>query len=153
MYKTRMEKNLIGFIVVILILSAIIVKDVKFHIIPNYLVIALGMVGLLLRLFAGDTKLVLLMLDSISVSMVMMIISLVSKGAFGGGDIKLMMVSGLLLGYRENIKVFIIAMILTLFVGCIQILRKKKKIKDAVPLGPMISIGIIWGYVNVYLMT
>lgn len=148
-----MEKNLIGFIVVILILSAIIVKDVKFHIIPNYLVIALGMVGLLLRLFAGDTKLVLLMLDSISVSMVMMIISLVSKGAFGGGDIKLMMVSGLLLGYRENIKVFIIAMILTLFVGCIQILRKKKKIKDAVPLGPMISIGIIWGYVNVYLMT
>lgn len=153
MYKIRMEKNVIGFVFVILILFAIIVKDVKFHIIPNYLVISLAIIGLLIRLFEGDTNLVLMILDSVSVSAVMAVISLVSKGAFGGGDIKLMIASGLLLGYRKNIEVFVIAMILTLFVGSVQILRKKKKIKDAVPLGPMISIGMIWGYINVYLIT
>lgn len=59
----------------------------------------------------------------------------------GGGDIKLMALIGLFLGW----KMVIIAMYLTFLIGAIigvlSILIKKSKSKDFIPLGPSIAIA------------
>ena len=151
MYNKRMEKEIIGLIVLILILAALAFTDMKFHVIPNYYVISVGVIGVLLRLSSGEINCIQMLFDSVVVSMVMVLATLMFKGAFGGGDIKLMMASGILLGYRKNIDAFIFAMILAIFVGGIQICRKKKNLKDNIPLGPMISIGIVLCYINRFL--
>ena len=143
--------EIIGLILIICILVGVSFKDAKCHIIPNYLVILLGITGVSVRFSLGKIDFVQIILDSMAVALFMLIVSLIFKGAFGGGDIKIMMASGILLGYRTNVEVFVIAMILTAIAGGIQMIREKKRLRECIPLGPMISIGIIWGYVNVYL--
>ncbi|MCI8957478.1 MAG: hypothetical protein HFG29_11035 [Eubacterium sp.] len=147
-----MNEYIIGFIVSSIILFMIVVKDIKAHVISNKLVIILGLLFLLLRMIVGKEQNIYILFDGVLIAIVMLLINIIFHGAFGGGDVKLIMISGFLLGFKGSIKVFIITIILTTIVGGIQIIRKKKRLNDRIPLAPMISIGILWEYVNVYLL-
>ena len=76
------------------------------------------------------------------------ILFLITKGrGIGGGDIKLMAVSGLLLGWKLNILAFALGCIIG---SIIHIIRMKvTKTDHVLALGPYLSIGIIiatlWG--------
>lgn len=83
------------------------------------------------------------------IALPMFVFTLFMPGAFGGGDIKLMAVSGLLLGTRAIVS----AMALAIFagggyVGVMVVLGKLKK-KDHFAFGPFLSLGLavsaIWG--------
>ncbi|MCI9126240.1 MAG: hypothetical protein HFG28_03470 [Eubacterium sp.] len=147
-----MDKEIFGFIVSIIILFMIVIKDIQTHVISNKFVIILGLLYVSLRMIVGKEQNIYILFDGILIAIVMLFINIIFYGAFGGGDIKLMMTSGFLLGFKGSIKVFIITIILSSIVGGIQIIRKKKGLKDGIPLAPMISIGILWEYVNVYLL-
>ena len=84
----------------------------------------------------------------LSVSIFLFLIVVASKGrAMGGGDVKLMAVAGLLIGWQS--------IVLALFLGCvigsvIHIIRMKISDADSVlAMGPYLSAGIIiaalWG--------
>ena len=83
-----------------------------------------------------------------SVSMLLLVIYLVSKGsAIGGGDIKLMASAGLLLGFQLIITAFFIGCILG---AVIQVIRMKIMEEGSVfAMGPYLSAGLImsvlWG--------
>lgn len=143
-------KNEINCLIIIVVLGVISYNDIKFQRIPNSLLIILGIIGVVLRCFFKDMNLFLVLSDSLPVSLMMFFILFFSKKSFGSGDIKLMMASGILLGYRKNMEAFVIAMLLTVLIGGMQIVRKKKNLKDSIPLGPMFSIGIILCYIDVY---
>ncbi len=79
----------------------------------------------------------------------MLLLAFVVEGAFGGGDIKLMAVSGFLLGWRAVLS----AILLGGFAGgayCICMLAAKKlSRKDSFALGPFLAFGLgialFWG--------
>lgn len=87
-------------------------------------------------------------LGFISVSAGLLIIYYLLKGnGIGGGDIKLMAVSGLLLGWKENILAFLLACIVG---SMIHVARMKiEKTDHVLAFGPYLSAGIIisllWG--------
>jgi len=67
-----------------------------------------------------------------------------SKGrAMGFGDVKLSAAAGLLLGFPDMILATMLAFIIGAIWGVILIiLHKKKGVKDAIPFGPFIAIGV-----------
>lgn len=105
----------------------------------------------LINLFIGILAIVRVILDYkntsqylfgfISVSGFLLLIFLISKGrAIGGGDIKLMSVCGLFLGYQRIILAFLLGCILG---SLIHIIRMKVSKQDRVlAFGPYLSLGI-----------
>lgn len=82
------------------------------------------------------------LIGSLIVSIPMLLLAMVIPGAFGGGDIKLMAVSGWMLGVES----IICAMFLGLFAGgCYgSLMVKKNKLgrKDQFALGPFLALGL-----------
>lgn len=78
----------------------------------------------------------------IAVALPMLLLALLIEGAFGGGDIKLMAVSGFLLGW----KAIVAAMFLGLITGggyALWLLSKKKlERKDQMAFGPFLAMGL-----------
>ena len=87
-------------------------------------------------------------LGFLSVSAGLLVLYWLTKGrGIGGGDIKLMAVSGLLLGWKCNILAFVLACILG---SIIHIVRMKiSKADHVLALGPYLALGILisllWG--------
>lgn len=64
--------------------------------------------------------------------------------AMGFGDVKMAIAAGFLLGFPDMVLATMIAFIIGAISGLILILlRKKKGIKDTIPFGPFIALGII----------
>lgn len=64
----------------------------------------------------------------------------------GGGDIKLMAVSGLLLGYKATLVAFFIAVILGGIIAIILLATKQKERGSQMAFGPFLCIGIYFAY-------
>jgi leader peptidase (prepilin peptidase)/N-methyltransferase len=66
-------------------------------------------------------------------------------GAFGEGDVKLLMGAGLLLGWlRLILAVFAAALVSGLVIGVL-LATRRISLKSYIPFGPFIIIGIVWG--------
>lgn len=74
---------------------------------------------------------------------VFLIAYVVSRHAIGMGDVKLMAVMGTCLGFKTNYLVMLAASILSAAYGGIQVLRKRKGMKDEIAFGPFIALGTL----------
>lgn len=84
-----------------------------------------------------------------SVSVPLLAIAVFVPGSFGGGDIKLLAASGLLLGAKWNVYAFVIGILIA---GCeilVKVVRKDFVRNGELALGPALCTGIIlmlwWG--------
>ncbi len=69
-------------------------------------------------------------------------IVLISNGRWmGGGDIRMGLLLGALLGWQGFVIAVFIASFLGSVVGIIQIIQKKKKLKSSLPFAPFLTIG------------
>jgi leader peptidase (prepilin peptidase)/N-methyltransferase len=72
------------------------------------------------------------------------LIYILSRGrAMGLGDVKLAALIGLMLGLASGIAALIIAFIIGAVVSLAIVLVRKKKLKDAVPFGPFLTLGVL----------
>jgi leader peptidase (prepilin peptidase)/N-methyltransferase len=67
-------------------------------------------------------------------------------GGIGGGDIKLIAIAGLLLGYKATLVAFFIASIIGGSVAIYLLLTKQKDRKSLIAFGPYLCIGIYFAY-------
>lgn len=67
-------------------------------------------------------------------------------GGLGGGDIKLIAMAGLLLGYKATLVAFFIASILGGLVAIYLLVTKQKERKSLIAFGPYLCIGIFLAY-------
>lgn len=128
----------------LLVLSVI---DFRTYEIPfgiNVFILALG----LIRVAVDYTRFLDYLIGFLSVSMVLAVLYYVSKGrAIGGGDVKLMAVCGLLLGWKLIILAFLLGCVLG---AVIHVIRMKVSGEDHVlAMGPYLSMGVfiaaLWG--------
>ncbi len=128
-------------------LLALSVIDFRTYEIPegfNYFILALGLVRVL---FNRDNWLEHV-IGLLAVSAVLALIYYVSKGvAIGGGDVKLMAATGLLLGWKCNLLAFVLGCV---FGSIIHPIRMKVSGEDHVlAMGPYLALGTaiaaLWG--------
>ncbi len=83
------------------------------------------------------------------VSMPMLLLALFTKGAFGGGDIKLLAASGFFLGWRAVLSGMFWGLCLGGCYGSWMLFRGKLSLKDFFAFGPFLAVGLgaafFWG--------
>ena len=71
------------------------------------------------------------------------VVSLITKGAMGFGDVKLFGVIGLIGGAFCTYSTLLVSLIVSVIVSVIGMIRKKIGRKDAIPFGPCIAVGYL----------
>lgn len=72
-----------------------------------------------------------------------LLIAVVSKGAMGGGDIKLIAVLGFILGLKKTLLNILLSFLIGAVFSILLLLSGKKGRKDAIPFGPFICLAFL----------
>ncbi len=140
-------RTLVGIILcsVLIVISFI---DIEFKIIPNVIVLPFALVGLITNIVFDLRNWWMPLAFSVGAFLFMLIIHLIYPRGMGMGDIKLSLMIGAFL-----VKNVIAALFLGFLAGSIYGLSllalKGRKLKQAIPFGPFISLGsvisLFWG--------
>jgi prepilin signal peptidase PulO-like enzyme (type II secretory pathway) len=129
------------------LLIAISFIDMEFRIIPNIIVLPFAVIGLGLNIYMDPPRWWLPLAFAAGAFTFMLIINLIYPRGMGMGDVKLSFMAGAFL-----VKNVITGLFLGFLLGAIYgigLIIKRKKLKQAIPFGPFISLGSIialfWG--------
>lgn len=143
---------IIALVYYLLIVSSLIViffSDLKYGIIPDKVLLpAIAIVFVYLLIF-NPSFLILNLFSGVLTFLFFVIISLaftllLQKQSMGGGDIKLVFLLGLFLGFPNIIISLYVAFLTGALAGIILILWKKKSFRNAtLPFGPFLVLGAV----------
>ncbi|PZM64976.1 prepilin peptidase [Paenibacillus dendritiformis] len=129
------------------VLIAVVITDIDWRIIPNR-IIAWGIgLGLLLRCLSHPLPWWNYALAALACSGLLFLLAIASKGGMGGGDIKLYLFIGLVLGLAPALLSLFAASLFGLLYGCMMLCFKPGFRKDrSLPFAPFIAVGAWWAY-------
>jgi leader peptidase (prepilin peptidase)/N-methyltransferase len=128
-------------LVSILIIISLIDYEIK--IIPNILVIFILVIGILSIFFSPQLIWYERIIGFFAASVPLLLAALISKGGMGGGDIKLMAVCGLILGWKLILISLFIGCILGTIYGFIARFKNGSFLKAYIPFGPFLSTAMV----------
>ena len=123
-------------------LLVISVIDYRYKIIPNGTVLFIGVLGIIHLIF-DRSHWIDYFIGFFVVSILLLVIAILSKGKLGGGDIKLMAVAGLLIGWKNIVLALFLGSIIGSVIGLSLLAIKKIERKQMIPFGPFLAIGIM----------
>lgn len=149
-YKFGLSIKALSYIFLSAVLIAITFIDIENKIIPNKLILTGISGGIIFRFFMYNYGFLDYIIGFLLGGGTLLIISMLSKGGMGGGDIKLMALVGLFVGWKLTVITLFFSVIIGALGGIILIALKVKTRKDYIPFGPYISIAwlisILYGY-------
>lgn len=139
--------ELIVALIFVSTLLIVMISDIKYMIIPDELLIFSGVILFILRIVMGQ-NIVLILLNILIPFAFLFLIKLMGdfifkKESLGGGDIKLMIIFGLVMGYPSTIIVLMLASFIAFPVAIIVLFTKKT---NTIPFGPFLSIAALLLY-------
>ncbi len=131
-------------------LIVIFVYDLKFSYILDRFTLPALIAALVFNLWLGAPSIDSMLEGAALVGGFFLVQYLLSKGRWiGGGDVRLGVVMGMLLGWPTALLALFVGYMLGGFVGIGLILLKRKTIESAVPFGTFLGVGtfvaMIWG--------
>ena len=140
--------NIIKLAVGMIIVCMVVITDLDLYIIPNIFVLVL----LAARILISIAEFITIGLDAwkllannllvaIVVVVFLFIMSRITKGGLGEGDIKLYGAIGFLCGLYAMFFTLFFALLASAIVSIILLISKKKKLRDSFPMGPLICLG------------
>jgi leader peptidase (prepilin peptidase)/N-methyltransferase len=130
--------------------------DLEHFLIPNSLVLAGVVFGIGVAFIVHDISIWSALLGTVSCSGFLLLVSLVSRGGMGLGDVKLAAVTGLFLGWPLGPVGLLIGICTGGLLGIVLLVTGIKGRKDPVPFGPFIALGAIvalfWGWQILYVV-
>ena len=112
----------------------------------NLAILILGIPGIFTMPSLGISikeQLISRLIGAVCIALPMLLIDLIKSGAFGGGDIKLLVAAGFFLGWKANVAGFFTGAIIGAVVSISLMARKKKGGKEHIPFGPSLCVGLI----------
>ena len=129
----------------LLLLVACAVSDINAGIVPDLIVILIAALGIV-KYFVTETLSLETalphLIGAFCVSVPMLILALVIKGAFGGGDIKLMAATGLYLGWKITLAGVSVGLFGAGLYGVYLLIFKKAGTKSKMKLVPFLAYGL-----------
>ena len=131
------------FVIYLAVLIAVAWIDWKTQTIPDIAVIFIGILGMIAIPFFPEITLINRVAGVFIISLPLFLIAVIVPGAFGGGDVKLMASSGLVIGWRLSLYAFVIAVLAGgVYAGWLLLTGKGTR-KSAFAFGPFLCIGIM----------
>lgn len=122
-------------------LIVVSIIDYDHSLIYDNVLIPMAVIGVAINLFIGDIKTLNMLFAALLGGSIFLLLAVISKGGFGGGDIKFMACIGLWLGLKFTILAVLMSFIFGGLGAAILLLLKKKTITDKFPYGPYIAIA------------
>ncbi|MCX7780945.1 MAG: prepilin peptidase [Negativicutes bacterium] len=135
--------ELIKALIFISFLIIITFIDIDHQLILDKVLLVMAGAGVVINLFIGAPMpdLVSMLLAAAAGGGVLLVIAVLTRGGMGGGDIKLMAVLGLWLGWPHIIIVMFGSFIIGGIAGVLLMLLKLKGRRDYIPFGPFIALA------------
>lgn len=153
-YSNRLIDN-IRLLIMLIILVPVAAIDYKKKIIENKVIlISLGIrVIMLIAEFILDSRQAVINLKSMGLGFVLVLLMaiigiFIIKNGFGMGDIKLMFIMILYLGFASSFSAIFMSLVLSMIASIYLLVKKEKSKKDTIPFAPFILLGT---YVSVIL--
>jgi len=132
------------YLLIITVLIALSVTDLRFWTLPDTLVSALAVLALIKTFVLGEPGFSSSLIGGIAGLLSLGIVVVLSRGkAMGMGDVKLAGAMGLLFGWPQLLLALIIAFVLGGAFGAMLILLKKATAKSAIPFGPFLTFATV----------
>lgn len=129
---------------IVLLFTLIIFIDIRYLIIPDKILILLALAVIGLKLTADDPGFYRLLISAFGLTSFFAILFLVSKGRWIGlGDIKLIFLIGLLLGYPASYIAVISSIWLATIFSMALLVLKRATMKTEIPFGSFLSASTI----------
>ena len=157
LYPVPLERMglLVLWLVMVVLLVALAAFDARWMILPDKLMLPLGVVAAVYTAAAAwQTGSWPVLTGAVGSAVVagggFMLLTVVSRGrAMGGGDIKLAFVMGLMLGVQATALAMLVAFNVAAAVGIGLIAAKRRRRRDQIPFGPFLVFGTVvaflWG--------
>ncbi|RKD23890.1 hypothetical protein BEP19_05540 [Ammoniphilus oxalaticus] len=145
-YKVGWGLELLIALPLMAFLASITISDLLYKIIPNKVNLFFFIYFMMVRLFYYPQPPLTYLIGMLVGGGLLLLIAIVSRGGMGGGDIKLMAVVGMALGWQPVIVSFLLASLFGGLIGVILLLAKVVKRKQAIPFGPFLAAGIFVTY-------
>lgn len=129
------------FLVVLLIVASFI--DLEHYIIPDTLTATGFAGGIILNLLAQDISFASALAGMSITGGFFLLLSLISKGGMGGGDVKMVAVTGLFLGWPLGLLGAFFGCCLAGLAGIGLIITQRKSRKDIMPFAPFMATGAL----------
>jgi leader peptidase (prepilin peptidase)/N-methyltransferase len=131
--------TLIGFVLsaVLVVIAMIDLDTMEIPDVFHYIILGLALVNILFL----KANLVDHVIGSLIVSLPFFLVAYLTQG-LGGGDIKLMAVSGLLLGVQPTVVAALLGVMLGGIVASYLLITKKKGRKAMIAFGPFLCVGL-----------
>jgi leader peptidase (prepilin peptidase)/N-methyltransferase len=130
------------FFAVFCVLLAIAVIDADTQTISDGMNIALGVLAVISIWVGPEVDMQSRLIGLAVVSVPLFVITLFIEGAFGLGDVFLMIAAGFLLGWQCALVALFIGLIIGGAYGAIALVRRRKGRKDHFAFGPCLAVGI-----------
>lgn len=130
-------------VVYLMILCRIAYADWKYQIIEPWTHIGILTLACMEMLFRVGVSVQERCLGAVVIAVPMLVLTVLLKGGFGGGDIKLMAVSGFLNGVKVITYAGMLGIILSGIYVSMMLVAGKMGRKDSFALGPFLVMGII----------
>ncbi len=125
-----------------IVINIAAVKDWQEHRIPNGCCMGILLLAVAAIVTMHEISLPERLLGSVIISVPMLILALCVRGAFGGGDIKLMASCGMFLGWKMSLLSFILAIVTAGVYGLFLLWRGSGRYTQ-VPMGPFLELGMV----------
>ena len=137
-----MAQKFIQIAFLTIMLSLVTIIDMKYNVIPNSITAIILIFGVLFNLLNNEISSSSMLIGFFVISLPLFFIAIILKDSMGGGDIKLMAVSGVFLGWQNIILAFLIGSLVGSLVSIILILLRKINKNEMIPYGPFLAMGI-----------
>ncbi len=135
------------------LLLVLMVIDLEYHLILNKIVYPSAVIALLLSIFLAELEVVPSIASAAAGGgiglVIFLLILVVSRGGMGWGDVKMVALIGIVLGYPLLFVALLLAVISGGLIAAILMILKAKSRKQGIPFGPFLSLGtmatLLWG--------
>lgn len=138
--------ELITAILFISMLMILFVTDISYMLIPNKILLFFSPFLLVMRIISPLEPWYDMLIGASVGFVVLSAIILVSKGGMGGGDMKLFVVLGIVLGWKATLFTLFLAALLGTVIGGVIMLIQKADRKQPIPFGPYIITAALLSY-------
>jgi leader peptidase (prepilin peptidase)/N-methyltransferase len=129
------------------LLCACASSDIKAGIVPDFIVCLIACVAILSFLLFSSITLFNIadkLFGAFVVAVPMLLCSLIIKGAYGGGDIKMMAACGLYLGWRLTFAGTAVAFLFAGIYAIVLFIRRKADRQSRIPMAPFLAFGVFF---------
>ncbi len=135
--------NIASYIVVFAILITASITDIKERRIPDNLIVAGVVIGLALSLYNPEHGFLDGLIGGMTAGLILLLISHITKGGLGLGDVKLFGCIGIYLGLESTVSAMLIAALLSGLFSLVLICINRDNKKREIPFAPFILAGVL----------